>query len=124
MTRDRTHYVGDDCPGGHHSAYLTDDESAQLLAAQFGPPPASDLLAEIAGQVTDEDVERASDAGYWIGRPEEEPDMRAALATAYRPGGIVGRAVADELERIANGTNLPLRPDLLRLAAEWREGRR
>lgn len=76
-------------------------------------------------RVTDEDVERASDAGYWIGRPEEEPDMRAALASAYRPGGLVARAVAAELDRIANeafADDPGALGMLLWTAQEWREG--
>jgi len=170
MTRDRTHYVGDDCPGGHHSAYLPGYGPARLPAVQAGQPTPVDPLgvpcpacgatpgtactsllthparadrARIVaavidenasgdqdGRITEEDVEAPSDAGYRIGGTTEDPDMRAALVTALRPGGLVARAIAAELDRIArdhaDGVSLDhFGATLLRgLAASWREGRR
>lgn len=83
--------------------------------------------------VTDEDEQAAWELAQAAYRTEpnstdslrlEAVGLRAALESARRPGGLTARAVAAELERLANGTHLPLRSDLLRLAAEWREGRR
>lgn len=88
---------------------------------------------QIDPRITDEDEiaawTAAADA-YQRHVPDGDPDAlesaghAAALGSTLRPGGLVARAVADELDRIANQTHLPLRPDLLRLAAEWREGKR
>jgi hypothetical protein len=51
----------------------------------------------------------------------------AVLESAFRPGGVVARAVADELDRLASNLGR-IRPihgeELAALAAEWREGRR
>lgn len=68
------------------------------------------------------------------------PSVRAALGTTLRPGGLVARAIADELERLRvelgqvdlnPGDPQSLLPGLLlamdksrRRAAEWREGKR
>lgn len=54
--------------------------------------------------------------------------LRFALESAYRPGGIVDRAVAAELDQLAqDAANTGTNPDpgfLLWLANERREGRR
>lgn len=55
--------------------------------------------------------------------------VQASLASAYRPGGIVARAIADELERMADVLDKALDPYASRLelrcaAANWREGKR
>lgn len=59
---------------------------------------------------------------------EQGDTAYAALESAYRPGGIVDRAVAAELDRLAqDAANTGTNPDpgfLLWLANERREGRR
>ena len=51
-------------------------------------------------RITEEDVEAAGEAGYRI--RGEPADMRVALEAALRPAGLVARAIATELERIAH----------------------
>jgi hypothetical protein len=95
-------------------------------------------------RITDDDVQAASEAGYRIGGTVEDPDMRAALGTVFRPGGVVGRAVAGELDQLATGLDRSasqIHGDYHEAqaardayenaaerardaAAEWREGRR
>lgn len=86
-------------------------------------------------RVTDEDVDSAIGAysivGLRWGAGRVSHDcMRAALETALEPTGLVGRAIAAELERIAHDHADGVALDhfgaaLLRgLADAWREGRR
>jgi hypothetical protein len=122
MTRDRTHYVGDDCPGGHRATEPAGGGSAPTAAA--------------GGRITNEDIAVAvaaatdrTGAGPW------RHEVSAALESVYRPGGIVDRAVATELERVAGVVDRAhcagreyvaetSAHSLRQLAIEWREGRR
>jgi hypothetical protein len=89
-------------------------------------------------RITDEDIAAVAEATERPGAITEATAQRfgprslqaVALATAYRPGGLVARAIAAELDRIArdhaDGVSLDhFGATLLRgLAASWREGRR
>lgn len=106
MTRDRTHHYGDDCPGGHRTPRQPDP------------------------RVTDEDVAAAIDACHTDGDTQivtGRDYYQAVLRSTLRPGGLVARAIADELDRVANEVFL-YDPGalgvLLHLAQEWREGSR
>jgi hypothetical protein len=58
-------------------------------------------------QITDEDVQAAvrhsQSATFALCPNPRELVARAALESALRPGGLVARAIADELERLASG---------------------
>ena len=104
-------------------------------------------------QITDEDVQAAVEAARVAGpraidRVDDdgrvsapvEPVFAAVLASALRPGGLVARAVADELDRLAarypgdvfldDGTSrdaisgTALRTVLTAQARLWREGKK
>jgi hypothetical protein len=97
--REGTHYVGDGCQPPH-----------------VEPEP----------RVTAEDVRAAVDAGH-NGQIATSRDYYAAvLHSTLRPGGLVARAIADELERLANEAfaddpgALGL---LLTMATDWRDAR-
>lgn len=80
-------------------------------------------------QITDPDVDEACVAATpKFGEGLPVAGMRAALESTLRPGGLVARAIADELERIAVVRSIVQDGDgasyLRRTAAEWREGRR
>lgn len=86
-------------------------------------------------RITNDDVDAAQAARY-SARQSLETELRAELATTYRPGGIVARAVADELDRLAdwhedefpdeygNGPAMLSVEQLRDAAAEWRDGTR
>lgn len=155
MTRDRTHYVGDDCQPAHSELPpLPPKWSAPLTDDRPGPQVADgdrEALGLALGSAL-EDLDRV-DAGWaeWhacasppapagapcqrglpcpcAGAPFAAPAVvDAAWSWAFRPGGVVARATAAELDRLA-GTTLgaawPGAAAAFRaLAAEWREGRR
>lgn len=112
------------------------DYRARIVAAAID----ENMTTDRGERITDEDVrvvaeqmlrryESEYSAGHltWL---DFAVDARADLETAFRPGGLVARAIAAELERIAHDHADGIQLDhfgaaLLRgLAASWREGRR
>lgn len=79
-------------------------------------------------RVTDEDVDQASRAAEGLVSRSVGDYYRLVLETAFRPGGVVDRAVAAELDQLAqDAANSGMAPGpgfLLWLANERREGRR
>lgn len=74
-------------------------------------------------RITNDDVQAARTAVAPMVSRDVGDYYRGVLASAFRPGGLVARAIADELDAIVMEHGVA--PFLLRrLAAEWREGRR
>lgn len=113
--------------GAWHAASMGDTADGQAARRGLGRPK-----RKPDPRVTDEDVDFAIGAYSIVtmnGGPRRDR-MRAALETALEPTGLVGRAIAVELERIAHDHADGVALDhfgaaLLRgLADAWREGRR
>jgi hypothetical protein len=87
-------------------------------------------------QITDEDVRAAIEAlgDYNIASDPAQvrvmaTQLRFAVESTLRPGGLVARAIADELERLADVLNDATDQsisqfELRAAAARWREGNR
>jgi len=102
------------------------------VSADWDGPPFPPPTRTPTPSITDEDVQAALEATNQaalcdLGRrhggvsARAEVVMRAGLASAFRPGGVVARAVADELDRLTATARADIAQQIDDARERWRD---